>query len=288
MQFQKFSKASDFLDKTLPQLEEHESANNLILGLTFRLIEQPDLYPLPPFLATVENDNGPVLAALMTPPHHIILCDFTPDAPSVCSMIIDSLRAGHWPLPGVRAPVGISTAFSQAWSQISGDRIITGQSMGVYELRKVLPPARPAHGKMRLAVDEDIELAAQWTYEFTREALHESYPDGSRRSVEFKIRNKELYFWEDDHPVCMAAAARPTRHGIMVGSVYTPPEARQCGYASSLVAELSQLQLDHGYQFVSLFTDMANPTSNKIYQNVGYSQISDFQEYHFMPQTRPA
>jgi len=288
MQIQQYSKASDFLDKTLPQLEEHESANNLILGLAFRLIEQPDFYLLPPFLATVENETGLVLAALMTPPHHITLCDFTPDADNACPMVIDTLRAGQWPLPGVRAPVGISTAFSQAWSKNSGGRIISGLSMGVYESRKVIPPVRPAHGKMRLAVGEDIEIAAKWTYEFTREASLKGDPEDSRRSVEFKIRNKELYFWVDDQLVCMAAAARPTRHGIMVGSVYTPPEARQRGYASSLVAKLSQLQLDHGYQFVSLFTDLANPTSNKIYQNVGYSHVGDFQEYHFMPQTRPA
>lgn len=287
MHYYRYTQASDFLDKTLILLEEHESANNLIIGLAFRLIEQPDLYLFPPLLATVETDNGLVLAALMTPPHHITLCGFSLEAIEACSILIESLRADHWSVPGVRAPVEIAKAFSQTWERISGDQVSVGQSMGVYELRKVIPPSRPANGKMRLAGNEDLDLAVQWTFDFTREAMYGRNPEDPRRAVEFKIRNKELYFWEDGQPVCMAAAARPTRHGIVVGSVYTPPESRQHGYASSLVAELSQLQLERGYQFISLFTDLANPTSNHIYQDVGYVRIGDFQEYHFISQVQP-
>ena len=79
----------------------------------------------------------------------------------------------------------------------------------------------------------------------------------------------------------MAAAARPTLHGITVNLVYTPPEHRGRGYASNCVAALSQRMLDGGYQFCTLFTNLANPTSNDIYQQIGYRQIADFNEYRF-------
>ena len=79
----------------------------------------------------------------------------------------------------------------------------------------------------------------------------------------------------------MAATARPTRRGVGVNLVYTPPPLRGKGYASSCVAALSQLQLDSGYQFCVLYTDLANPTSNSIYHKIGYVALCDSDEYVF-------
>ena len=63
--------------------------------------------------------------------------------------------------------------------------------------------------------------------------------------------------------------------------MYTPPERRRRGYASALVAALSQEQLDAGKEFCFLYTDLANPTSNKIYQDIGYEPVADVDEYRF-------
>ena len=81
---------------------------------------------------------------------------------------------------------------------------------------------------------------------------------------------------------CMALKIRPTPHGISVGGVYTPPEQRRHGYASSCVAALSQQLLDAGCEFCSLFTDLGNPTSNDIYQQIGYRPVCDTQEILFI------
>ena len=72
-----------------------------------------------------------------------------------------------------------------------------------------------------------------------------------------------------------------TRNGIRIGPVYTPPGLRGRGYASNLVAEASQAELDAGRRFVFLFTDAANPTANKIYQDIGYEPVTDIDEYAF-------
>jgi predicted GNAT family acetyltransferase len=79
----------------------------------------------------------------------------------------------------------------------------------------------------------------------------------------------------------LAGAARPTVNGIAIGPVYTPPQFRGKGYASSLVAKLSQHLLDQGRTFCTLFTDLANPTSNRIYQNIGYRPVCDYTVYRF-------
>jgi hypothetical protein len=275
-----YSNAADFLEKVLPYLELEETANNLIIGLAFRLVNQPDFYPLPPFLAAVEQDGAPVLAALMTPPHHITLAGFCSEPDRAYIALCQALLSGGWSLPGVRAPASIAAGFAEHWAKISGAQIRSGQSLRAYELRQVILP-RPVNGEMRLADMSDLELAAQWTYEFALEALEEDDRAAARRNVEIKIRAQELYFWQDGQPVSMAASTRPTRHGISIGSVYTPPSRRGRGYASALVAALSQRMLDRGCQFVSLFTNLANPTSNHIYQDIGYRPVCDFAEIHF-------
>lgn len=73
-------------------------------------------------------------------------------------------------------------------------------------------------------------------------------------------------------------------YGLVIAAVnlvYTPPELRRRGYASACVAALSQLLLDAGWKFCCLFTDMSNPTSNHIYQQIGYTPVCDFNEYIF-------
>ena len=79
----------------------------------------------------------------------------------------------------------------------------------------------------------------------------------------------------------MAGQGPHSSHGITVNLVYTPPELRGRGYASACVAALSQQLLDAGWEFCTLYTDLANPTSNSIYQRIGYRPVCDSNEYHF-------
>ncbi|WP_160297269.1 GNAT family N-acetyltransferase [Paenibacillus sp. IHBB 10380] len=85
-----------------------------------------------------------------------------------------------------------------------------------------------------------------------------------------------IYLWIDDgEPVSMAQQTRPTLHGAVVNLVYTPPEHRNKGYASSCVATLTRNMLRGPYQFTSLYTDLSNPVSNRIYMNIGYEPKAD-------------
>ena len=75
--------------------------------------------------------------------------------------------------------------------------------------------------------------------------------------------------------------ATPTPTGTRVGPVYTPPERRGHGYATSLVAELTAERLAAGHAFCFLFTDLSNPTSNAIYARIGYEPIADWDQWAF-------
>ena len=89
--------------------------------------------------------------------------------------------------------------------------------------------------------------------------------------------------WDDDGPVSLAAYGNPTPSGTRVGPVYTPPEHRGRGYATSLVAELTAERLAAGLAFCFLFTDLANPTSNAIYARIGYEPVADWDQWSFQP-----
>ena len=96
------------------------------------------------------------------------------------------------------------------------------------------------------------------------------------------MRNGGFLLWEDGgQTVSISGWGGPTPNGIRIGPVYTPPELRRRGYASALVAELTKRLLDGGRKFCFLFTDLANPTSNSIYQRVGYEPVSDADQWVF-------
>jgi predicted GNAT family acetyltransferase len=137
---------------------------------------------------------------------------------------------------------------------------------------------------MRLATIDDRDLLIAWVDAFLVEALERRSLDEAAVLVDrsFRAGTRTWYLWEDgDRPVSVAASGGPTPHGIRIGPVYTPRELRRHGYASAVTAAASQAELDHGRRFVFLFTDLSNPTSNKIYQQIGYEPVIDVDQVAF-------
>ena len=90
-----------------------------------------------------------------------------------------------------------------------------------------------------------------------------------------------LLLWVvDGEPVSMAATARESKHTGVVAPVYTPPELRRNGYASAVTAAVTQKILDVK-PYAALYTDLANPTSNKIYQAIGYQHVCNHRMIEF-------
>jgi uncharacterized protein len=143
----------------------------------------------------------------------------------------------------------------------------------------VVPPARPAPGRLRVAEPEDRALLEQWIHAFSIEAGMPTHR--IERLAGDWIRARVIFLWEDDaEPCSMAGWVARTPNGVRVGYVYTPPEVRGRGYASAAVAEVSQRALDDGRHFCFLYTDLANPTSNAIYQRIGYRPVCDVMDWH--------
>jgi uncharacterized protein len=275
----KFNNSRAFLEEVGEELYSRETINNLILGVCERLVNDPESYTNP-FFAAIKDEGGNILlSAVMTPPHNMILAGCQ-DFDKGLSTLIAYLQESPLNLPGVIGPAHISENFVKQWEHMTSETGEIKIHQRVYELRSVRMPPLP-EGHFRVAFIRDSPLISEWLQAFSEEALGEDTGPTSTRAKEM-IADGKIFVWEKaGEIVSMAMKARPIAHAITISGVYTPPEVRRNGYATALVARLSQHLLDSGYQFINLFTDLGNPTSNKIYQNIGYHPVGDFRMYKF-------
>jgi predicted GNAT family acetyltransferase len=246
-----------------------EAENNLLLGIGSSLMNGEMTLSAPPVLATIEDGNDVVLAALRTPPHNLLL---STGAEAAVVVLCDGLKESGAGIPGVTGPSDLAEKFAELWA---GDKRELTMRQRVYSCSAVIPPADPG-GTLRPVTDADTKLAVAWAVAFNDEAGNPGTEAGVRRMVAELTDAKRMFVWDHDGDVVSIATARqPTPNGIRVGYVYTPPEKRGRGYASAVTASVTQAMFDAGYKFCFLYTDVANPTSNAIYQRIGYEPGGD-------------
>lgn len=273
--------ATAFLAEAEPLLLADEARHNLILGIAGTIRDAPDLYPLRS-LWLVRDAGEVVAAALRTPPYNLILAK--PRSTPALAALAEAV-AGDEEIPGVVGTEPEIHEFADLWSQHSGVPGRVNMRQGVYALDQIeLVPTVP--GSARVATLDDRDLVLRWWIAFGDEVLHEGGPGRERAeaSVDHKLSDPAsgILLWEDGgEPVSLAGWGGPTPNGIRIGPVYTPPELRGHGYATAVTAELSQRQLDGGRSFCFLYTDLANPTSNAIYERIGYRRVAEAAEVVF-------
>ena len=265
----------EFLDHCADLLYRDEPTNSLMLGLSENLTKlQTPIDDLPIMIRFVDKDGKTLTAALQTPKMNLVL---TYAEPNQLESIAHYLFENKVSFPGVVGPAKECSEFCEIWSALNGLKIQLGMNQKIYKIESVRMPF--VNGEFRLAEKRESEIVAKWLFDFSAESLPppEQRTLADRKTQAEKAIEKELaYLWlVAGEPVAMTHIGRPTKNGISVSAVYTPPNFRKNGYASALVAAVSQQMLDSGKRFCVLYTDTANPTSNKIYQNIGYLEVSD-------------
>ena len=284
MLVRRFDDPRAFREVATPYLVRDEARHNLLLGVSTMLIQQPDLYEA--FDLWVVSDGDDVTgAALRTHPLNLVLAQ--PSDDEALDALVERLLHERQALPGVIAALPELEAFVAAWTSANDLDATRVLRHGVYELREVLPaPAAP--GRPRPATPEDRDLVIPWIVAFAEEALPEDNdPQRQVRFVESRLAANDdagMWLWEDGgRPVSVSGYGGATPNGIRIGPVYTPPELRGRGYATTLVSEQSRWLLGTGRTLCFLYADLDNPTSNALYRRIGYRMIAEAGEVRFDP-----
>jgi predicted GNAT family acetyltransferase len=269
-----------FLEAVAPLLLEDEARNNLILGIAGTLRDHPSLYD-EYRLWIVEDRGRAVGVALRTPPYNLVLGG--PASLDVLRALGESLHATGVALPGVTGAAPEVERFAAVWEERARVARRRRMAQRIYRL-SALRPVEGVPGRARPATQQDRPLLHEWVRSFLAEAIPEGTPGlGPERAVDARLGEGRGGFtiWEDGEPVSLAGWGGTTPNGIRIGPVYTPPAHRRRGYGSAVTAAVSAEGLSSGATFCFLYTDLANPTSNKIYTDLGYEPVCDSIDFAF-------
>jgi len=170
--------------------------------------------------------------------------------------------------------------FAAQWAARTGGTTRLDMAQRLYALHTVnIPTGVP--GELAVAQTEHTKLVTTWMRNFEIDCFGHCRPvEKIREAVQRGIAEGNWHLWlVDGEPVSMCIRTRPIRNTASVAGVYTPDNLRRKGYAGACVAALSQKLLDEGFSYITLFTDLANPTSNSVYMRLGYQPLADFDKY---------
>ncbi|MEU5274401.1 GNAT family N-acetyltransferase [Streptomyces hygroscopicus] len=219
-------------------------------------------------------------AFLCTPPYPPLLSPLSGEAARALARTL--ARDGEWPVTGVNAGRETAETFAAAWQRLTGTVSSVEETTRLYRLGALTPPDPAPPGRPRTATTADRDLLISWCEGFARDTG--ALRGDTAAHVDDKLGYGGYTLWElDGRPVSCAGVSRTVADMARVALVYTPPELRGRGYAGAATAAVSRAARDAGVKELLLFTDLANPTSNALYQRLGYRPVEDHLLLSFAP-----
>ncbi|MFC0114133.1 GNAT family N-acetyltransferase [Kibdelosporangium aridum] len=272
MEARVYDTAAEFREVAGPLLAADPITNTVVITATAR--------PWPGALLITLHDNGKLVGAVIRTPPYPLLVSAMPAA--VAAFTAQAVHDLLPDLPAATGPLDQVEAFVAAWTKITGGSATRTTAHRLFRLDKLEPPTTA--GAPRAATRADLPMLIDWTAKF----IHEALPPQGAHPIADEVAEQKLepgavsIFWEvDGTPVSVASARGPLEGMARIAPVYTPPEHRGHGYASAATAAASQWALDRGAEHVLITTDLANPTTNRIYPAIGFRPVHDLAEYRF-------
>ncbi|EEL86896.1 GNAT family N-acetyltransferase [Bacillus cereus] len=256
-----------FKEDVTPFLEKNEQENNLILGV-LQVVQEPI------FMAVAKRREEIAVVFLQTVEKQMIVATSEIAEEDIVELA-KKLTKVYPDIPGFIGNKKVIQKLAEEIAILEQKKIVVGMEQGVYELKRVKKKWNKDE-IFRTINSDELPLIEKWIYQFCEDVKLPTTKEEAKQTAHTLITTNRLFGLEvGGKLVSVAAKTRPTTNNITVNFVYTPKEERKKGYASNCVAALSQRMLDEGYKTTTLYTDLANPTSNKIYQEIGYEQIME-------------
>ncbi len=247
---------------------------NVLATVLRTVLEGSHRDPAPIFAIGVTDQDEVSFAAMRTPPWPLLT---SPLEPGHAEGLVDRWLQHDPGVSTVSGPPETARAIAGAWARRTGGAPRRTFSEGMHVLEEVTDPPQPASGTLRLPRPDERNLLVRWMEEF----IGETGLIGGAQSasmVDARMRQQGLLVWDDGRPVSLVGVNPAVAGVVRIGPVYTPRALRRRGYAGSAVAAVSRRALAGGADRCMLYTDLTNPTSNKIYAEVGYRRCGDWEE----------
>ncbi len=257
-----------------PYLQRDPVLNSVLISNIQGRVDNLLYDPAPPVFMSVHRGDEVVGVVCCTALRGVMLGGLDPAyLPLVLGAVVESGAKVKY----VEGVPGVTSEFAAQYAGELAKQVTEDRLTRLHRLVDFTP--LDAEGHARLATDADLADATRLVGGFGEAVSGRITAEEEERWVRDRIRLERLWVWEyDGRVVSMAAHNGDVFGASRIGSVYTPPESRRNGYAGALTAALTRHLLDEGTQ-PCLFTDLANPTSNKLYAKIGYRKVVDFVRY---------
>ncbi|AUD21706.1 GNAT family N-acetyltransferase [Bacillus cereus group sp. BC251] len=268
IQLHVYEEVVNFKKEVISFLEKNEQENNLILGV-LQMVQQPI------FMGVAKQEEEIAIVFLQTEEKKQIIVATSEMVEEAIVELAKKLAEVYPNVPGLIGNKKVVQKLAEEIAVLENKKMNVVMEQGVYALQQV-KKKWTEEGIFREINSDELPVIEKWIYQFCEDVNLPTTKEEAEQTAHTLITNHRLFGLEiDGKLVSVAAKTRPTKNNITVNFVYTPKEERKKGYASNCVAALSQRMLDEGYKTTTLYTDLANPTSNKIYQEIGYEQIAE-------------
>lgn len=262
--------AKKFLSHCGDILSKSPAEHNLI----FSICETAEAgkWPDAKFAMLFDDDQFIVAGIQSSPKHNLILSKS--DGGDI-DLLAETLAEKKWSFPGIIGPSDVAALFANKWAAITGQKFNEYMDQIIYALSRVMMP-QPVEGKMRMAAANDKTQVADWMMKFAQESLpkaEQMTKDEALKGAEDRIARGRIAIWDVNGAPVAQAGVHGTNDVARISLVYTPADQRGKGYASAVVAGLTQKLLADGRRFCCLYADARNPVSNSIYRKIGYEFV---------------
>ena len=272
-----------FLDATREHLAAEPVLTTVIATVTARMARTGGADAPYRWWVVARDDAGQVTGVAMRTapfaPYPLYVLPMPDDAARGLARVLHERGEA---VAGVNGALPAAQVLADEYARLAGGSVQVHKHLRLFELGELVVPAAPP-GRLRPATRDDDELCLAWFGAFAADAAEQAGRDGVHAMADFSLEEIRerideglLWLWEDagGEVVHLTGANAPANGVARIGPVYTPKEHRGRGVASRAVAEVSRQHVEQGIR-CCLFTDQENPTSNRIYEALGYRPVVD-------------
>jgi ribosomal protein S18 acetylase RimI-like enzyme len=267
--------AAQFMATAEPFLRVAEAENSVIILPVGRMATMPNEDDAGSYFASV-TDAARMIGAAFAGTSGSVLITAAPAA--AVTLIANDIADRGRSLKSLVGPLRQCEAFVRTWRQRTGQAHVLRFHLRHFELAGD-PLVSEAPGALRLPEPSEHALIADWHVAFFDELGLPDDQARARRNLARRIERGFVRLWDDGGAVAFVGFGQGGAGIVRIAPVYTLPRYRGRGYASAMVGELARQLLQAGTRAIFLTTDVANPTSNGIYQRIGFRPVAD--HFHF-------